>query len=166
MMDRPGEVMGYLAYGHPFLDGNGRTILVVHVELAQRAGISIDWAATDKAAYLTALTRELDRPGKGHLDSYLKPFVGPAIGRDRLAGHVARTPGLDGKAREPLGANAVAGRFSDPDLQARYQQQEQRRGAKDDDEAAREPSGGGGLTKKASDYLRERGRFRDRGRER
>ena len=82
MADRLGEVMGYLAYGHPFLDGNGRTILAVHVELAERAGISVDWAATDKAAYLTALTRELNNPGKGHLDAYLKPFVGPAIGRE------------------------------------------------------------------------------------
>ncbi len=27
MIARPGEVMGYLAFGHPFLDGNGRTIM-------------------------------------------------------------------------------------------------------------------------------------------
>jgi len=33
MMKKPGEVMGYLAYGHPFLDGNGRTIMVVHTQL-------------------------------------------------------------------------------------------------------------------------------------
>jgi cell filamentation protein len=26
MASKPGEVMGYLAYGHPFWDGNGRTI--------------------------------------------------------------------------------------------------------------------------------------------
>ena len=25
--NKPGEVMGYLAYGHPFPDGNGRTIM-------------------------------------------------------------------------------------------------------------------------------------------
>jgi cell filamentation protein len=58
MAEKPGEVMGYLAYGHPFLDGNGRTIMVVHAELAERAGISIDWTATAKAAYLNALTRD------------------------------------------------------------------------------------------------------------
>ena len=52
MTAKAGEVMGYLAYGHPFLDGNGRAIMVVHAELAQRAGFSIDWAATGKAAYL------------------------------------------------------------------------------------------------------------------
>ena len=131
MADKPGEVMGYFAYGHPFLDGNGRTIMVVHAELAQRAGISVNWAATDKAEYLTALTQELNRPGKGHLDAYLRSFVGPATGRDRLAGHVARAPGIDG--RGALGANEVLGTFSDPALQARYRHQEQqRRGEKDD----------------------------------
>lgn len=38
MAAKPGEVMGYLAFGHSFLDGNGRTIMVVHAELAERAG--------------------------------------------------------------------------------------------------------------------------------
>jgi cell filamentation protein len=124
MAAKPGEVMGYLAYGHPFLDGNGRTIMVVHTELAERAGIGIDWAATDKVEYLTALTRELDSPGKGHLDTYLQPFVGAAIGRGILASHVARAPGLSGDAQ-----NEVLGKFSDPLLQARFRhQQEQRSG--------------------------------------
>src|SRR5262252_4446785 len=30
MAEHPGEVMGYLAHAHPFLDGNGRTLMVVH----------------------------------------------------------------------------------------------------------------------------------------
>ena len=42
MKAKPGEIMGYLAYGHPFLDGNGRTIMTVHSVLTQRAGFSID----------------------------------------------------------------------------------------------------------------------------
>jgi fido (protein-threonine AMPylation protein) len=46
MKARPGQIMGYLAYGHPFLDGYGRTIMTVHSALAQRAGFSIDWTAT------------------------------------------------------------------------------------------------------------------------
>jgi cell filamentation protein len=54
MKARPGEIMGYLASGHPFLDGNDRTIMTVHTVLAQRAGLSIDWAATKKEAYLDA----------------------------------------------------------------------------------------------------------------
>src|SRR3954468_7897067 len=57
--------MGYLAYGHPFLDGNGRTIMVIHAELARRAGFGIDWSATDKDRYLAALTQEIDTPGQG-----------------------------------------------------------------------------------------------------
>lgn len=85
MASDPGEVLGTLAYAHPFLDGNGRTIMVVHTELATRAGIHIDWAGTDKQDYLAALTQELDRPGKGELDSFLKPFVGPAVPRDQAS---------------------------------------------------------------------------------
>ena len=65
MREKAGEVMGYLAHGHPFLDGNGRIIMVIHSVLAQRAGFSVDWASTDKTAYLQALTKELDDPGKG-----------------------------------------------------------------------------------------------------
>ncbi|QFT29444.1 Adenosine monophosphate-protein transferase VbhT [Labrenzia sp. THAF82] len=42
MRVRPGEVMGHLAYAHPFLDGNGRTIMTVHSELCRRAGFHID----------------------------------------------------------------------------------------------------------------------------
>jgi len=58
----PGEIMGYLAFGHPFLDGNGRTIVTLFSALAQRAGFSVDWSATDKDAYLDALTKEIDAP--------------------------------------------------------------------------------------------------------
>jgi cell filamentation protein len=73
MRSTPGEVMGHLAYAHPFLDGNGRTLMAVHSELAARAGIYIDWSQTTKADYLAALTSEINDPGS--LDSYLKPFV-------------------------------------------------------------------------------------------
>ena len=47
---------GLSCYGHPFLDGNGRAIMLAHGVLAQRAGFSIDWAATQKTEYLSALT--------------------------------------------------------------------------------------------------------------
>lgn len=67
--------MGYLAYAHPFLDGNGRTIMTVDTELCRRAGIHIDWSHSEKAPYLAALTKELQDPAKGHLDNYLRPFV-------------------------------------------------------------------------------------------
>jgi cell filamentation protein len=122
MAARPGEVLGYLAYGHPFLDGNGRTIFVVHTELAQRAGISVDWAATNKAAYLNALTQEIERPGAGHLDNYLKPFLREAVGVARLAQHVLRTRGLDGRSSTE-DENRVAGKVSDAEVLARYNEQ-------------------------------------------
>jgi len=123
MKHKPGVVMGYLAYGHPFLDGNGRTIMVAHGVLAERAGFSIHWAATEKAAYLAALTEELDNPDKGHLDAYLKPFIRDAVGQGRLAAEIARAPGLDGTDEQ----NEVLGNASDPALKARYERQELKR---------------------------------------
>lgn len=123
MKEKPGDIMGYLTYAHPFLDGNGRTIMVVHGVMAQRAGFSIDWATTEKAGYLSALTKELDDPGKGHLDAYLKPFIREAVGQDRLAAEIALAPGLDGNDEQ----NEVLGKTSDPALKARYEQQELKR---------------------------------------
>ena len=119
MIERPGEVMGYLAFGHPFLDGNGRMIMTVHAVMAQRAGFSISWAATDKFAYLDALTREIERPGKGILDSYLKPFIGESIDYHRLAARVAAAPGLDGSADAQ--ANEVLGESTEPNVKDRYE---------------------------------------------
>lgn len=118
MRAQPGEVMGYLAHGHPFLDGNGRTIMVVHSVLAQRAGFSIDWASTDKTAYLDALTKELDDPGRGILDAYLEPYVRLPV--TNLPEHVVAAKGLDGGA---LGTDTVQGRNDDPAVQTQYEQQ-------------------------------------------
>jgi cell filamentation protein len=125
MASKPGEVMGYLAYGHPFLDGNGRTIMVVHAVLAQRAGFSIDWAKTGKTDYLSALTQELDAPGKGILDAYLKPFIGKAIAYEKLGASVMQAPGLDGKSDD---TNIVLGKTTEPAVKARYEQQKIKRG--------------------------------------
>jgi cell filamentation protein len=75
MRSKPGTVMGYLAHSHPFLDGNGRTIMVIHQEMCRRAGFHIDWMKTDKTNYLTVLTEELVNPDKGFLDSYLAPKI-------------------------------------------------------------------------------------------
>ncbi len=36
-MQKPGEVMGLLCFAHPFLDGNGRSILLFYMELSYRA---------------------------------------------------------------------------------------------------------------------------------
>ena len=64
-----GEVFGYLAHGHPFLEGNGRTILTVFAELTRRAGFFIRWDEIDKDEFLRTLTRELLQPGKGSMDA-------------------------------------------------------------------------------------------------
>ncbi len=127
MANQPGEVMGYLAYGHPFLDGNGRTIMVVHAELAERAGISIHWAATSKSAYLAALSEEIDHPGKGHLDAYLKPFMREPIGVEQMEGNITGTHGLDGRANVSADENTVLGNVSASELKARYEEHRLRR---------------------------------------
>jgi cell filamentation protein len=127
MRQKPGEVMGYLAFGHPFLDGNGRTIMVMHSVLAQRADISIDWASTNKDEYLDALSQEIDNPGKGILDRYLKPFVKTPIAEDQLAGHVKKVPGLSGAAGEQAEGDIVLGKVSEPAVQQRYKAQRMQR---------------------------------------
>ena len=120
MKANPGEIMGYLAYGHPFLDGNGRTIMTVHSVLAQRAGFSIDWSATTKDAYLDALTKEIENPSKGHLDAYLKPFMRDPIAYERLATAMVLAPGLAGAVQEAA-LNEVLGNIDEPAVKAQYE---------------------------------------------
>jgi cell filamentation protein len=93
---RHGFIMGMFAYGHPFLDGNGRTMLLIHAELCFRANLSINWLRTSKVNYLNALTREIESPDKGHLDNYLQPFVENQIPRSRWLETLVMLPGLDG----------------------------------------------------------------------
>lgn len=119
----PGEIMGIFAYGHPFLDGNGRTMLVVHSELCHRAGISVDWTRTRKNAYLVALTEEIEHPGQGHLDAYLAPYLGPVAGRDVWNRSIMELRGLDG---ENTGTDLAAS-YQDPQVEADYEAFEQAR---------------------------------------
>ena len=71
---RPGEILGYLAYGHPFLEGNGRMLLAVHVDLCARAGFHVDWRKIGRGEFLEGLTRELEQPGSA-LDNLLRPHL-------------------------------------------------------------------------------------------
>src|SRR5574343_141578 len=64
-----------MAQAHPFLDGNGRTFLIIHDALCHRAGFSIDWMSVKPTAYLSALSSELHQPGEGLLDQFLDPFI-------------------------------------------------------------------------------------------
>jgi cell filamentation protein len=120
MKAKAGEIMGYLAYAHPFLDGNGRTIMTVHSVLAQRAGFSIDWSATTREAYLDALTKEIENPPKGHLDAYLKPFMRDPIAYEQLATAIVQAPGLGGSV-ENVEPDEVLGMIEEPAVKAQYE---------------------------------------------
>ena len=124
MAVRPGFVMGMFAYGHPFLDGNGRTMLLVHAELCYRAKMSVNWLETSKQTYLDALTLEIESPNKGHLDSYLQPFIEHQIPRDHWLKTVSAMPGLDGASARMDRLE----RYSDPVIAKEYQDFENRRG--------------------------------------
>src|SRR5207245_9672940 len=59
LREHPGEVFGYLAHAHPFLEGNGRTSLTIYAELCHRGGLPIEWEANDKEEMSLALTAQL-----------------------------------------------------------------------------------------------------------
>lgn len=124
MNAKPGEVIGLFAYGHPFLDGNGRTMLLAHIELAHRAGFSIAWERTNKADYLNALNKEIISPGRGILDAYLLQFKGPRPNREEWGVAILGMKGLDGIDED----NRVDGDLSDPAVAERYRQFEEQRG--------------------------------------
>lgn len=124
MAKKPGEVMGLFAYGHPLLDGNGRTMLLVHLELTHRAGFSISWADTSKVEYLETLSNEIDKPGRGILDAYLLKFKGPRLDRSEWGKSILSMKGLDGLDK----GNQIEGNLADPAVQERYRQFEKQRG--------------------------------------
>ena len=124
MAQKPGEIMGLFAYGHPFLDGNGRTMLPVHIELRHRAGFSIAWQKTNKVDYLGALSKEIETPGQGFLDAYLLQFKGPVLDRSAWGADILGMKGLDG-----LGdVNQIDGELSDPAIAEKYRKLEEKRG--------------------------------------
>ncbi|ORM65405.1 cell filamentation protein Fic [Pantoea rodasii] len=114
--EKPGEVMGQLAFAHPFLDGNGRTILLFFMELSFRAGFSIDWSKTMKDDYLRALSVEIRDPGKGHLDRYLKPYIIEIHSRDEWPLIIGSIKGLDGLDKEQMNYSEI----DDPQVRKHY----------------------------------------------
>jgi cell filamentation protein len=115
----PGEIMGYLAFGHPFLDGNGRTIVTLFSMMTQRAGFSVDWSMIEKGSYLDALTKEIQTPSKGHLDHYLKQFIRAPLTLENLAAQVIKAPGLDGRVADDQ--NEVVGDLTTPEVKTQYE---------------------------------------------
>ena len=101
MRVNPGEVFGALAYAHPFLEGNGRTIMTVHADLARRVGFHVDWAPIGKTEFLTALTAELRAPGSA-LDALIQPHVKPGpLPTERTATSLAANRGLNRAGASP-----------------------------------------------------------------
>lgn len=129
MRAKAGTVMGLFAFAHPFLDGNGRTILLIHLELCFRAGFSISWAATEKNAYLEALSREIDRPDEGILDAYLQPFITPVVTRENWLDQILSIRGLDGAGVIAAMDDGVyvAGNADAPQMLERYRAQSAKR---------------------------------------
>jgi cell filamentation protein len=118
-----GTVMGFFAYGHPFLDGNGRTMLVVHAELCHRAGFSIDWARTSKNDYLRALSAEIATPAKGILDRYLHGFVESGRRREHWSAAIHAINGLNGASVE----DEVGGSYADDAVSREFRDFDRRR---------------------------------------
>ena len=123
LINNPGEIMGLFAYAHPFLDGNGRTILLVHTELCHRAGFRICWESTSKRDYLTSLSDEIAEPRKKALDQYLKSFIDTASGRDATARLINSISGLDGKRHfSPEQSDIVDGNYTEEEVAQRYKE--------------------------------------------
>ncbi|SQA99380.1 Protein involved in cell division [Cedecea neteri] len=112
-----GKLWGYWLFAHPFLDGNGRTLLLVFMELAFRAGFAIHWGQTNKDEYLQALSHEINEPGGRHLDKYLEPYIVPISRREDWPQIIGEIRGLDGLDKE----NVSYGSLNDPEVQIIYQ---------------------------------------------
>lgn len=119
-----GEVMGFFAYGHPFLDGNGRTMMIVYAELCYRAGFSINWINTNKRDYLKALTEEIKDPRRKVLDKYLLGFKEGRIERKALGQSILSVKGLDGLDDD----TTIDGEFSNKDVAEKYKEFHKQRG--------------------------------------
>jgi len=123
MRSKPGEIMGLFAYGHPFLDGNGRVMLLVHMELAYRAGYSISWGETNKYDYLSALSNEIATPGKGVLDNYLLQLKTSCVNRSDWTDCILSMKGLDGLDD----ANQIDGDLSNQVISEKYRKFDENR---------------------------------------
>ena len=116
-----GSVIGQFAFGHPFLDGNGRTIMLVFGELCYRAGFGVAWEGTTKSDYLSALTQELDYPGRKPLNAYLAPFITGRVPHSAYSKTLNELPGLSGMERFIDEGREVVGYTTDPGAKEAYE---------------------------------------------
>lgn len=75
LVDSPGDAYSLLCYSHPFLDGNGRSLLLVHSEMLRRSSAHIEWENVDPEAFLSTLTIDLQHPNNNHLNEFLRPHL-------------------------------------------------------------------------------------------
>jgi cell filamentation protein len=103
----------------------GPVIFANPPEIRRAVEFGLHLGQNKETAYLNALTNELERPGKGILDNYLKPFIGSAVAYDKLAAKVANAPGLDDSAEAQ--ANEVLGQSNESTVRAQYEAMLQKR---------------------------------------
>ncbi|WP_209015695.1 Fic family protein [Roseibium sp. RKSG952] len=84
-------VYGELAFNHPFMDGNGRSLNTVFSEMSRRAGISIRWDVVDKGEYLRHLTRAVQLTEYEGLGEYLSSLAIPVEDNDMSARRLIQT---------------------------------------------------------------------------
>jgi cell filamentation protein len=72
-----GKVYATLAFNHPFLDGNGRSLNTTFTELARRSGFGIAWDEVKKEAYLATLTHGIVLMEYEPLNRYLNDLKVP-----------------------------------------------------------------------------------------
>jgi cell filamentation protein len=70
----PGTVFARLAYAHPFLDTNGRTLLTVHSEMMRRAAKHILWNELPTDLFLKSLTDAIENQSRA-LDDAIMPLL-------------------------------------------------------------------------------------------
>lgn len=71
----PGKALGYLAYAHPFLEGNGRALFTFFSEHLRRQHLRLAWDALNEDAFLEALGRQVEDATSTVLDTYLQPHL-------------------------------------------------------------------------------------------
>jgi hypothetical protein len=80
------------AYGHPILDGNGRTLMVIHSVLRAARRVRHRLGLDQQTNDLTALTKEIDTPGESGRHPTATAHAGHLRSeeRDKVQGRPAR----------------------------------------------------------------------------